>query len=106
MKQTVVFYMGFKSLDSICTRLRESGAPHDVPMCLVESATMSNERSFYGTLECMPELAKKHEVGDGGPVIIFMGPTAAFPASLQGGKIAASERPLKRLRVDLEASSA
>jgi|Transcript_101477 uroporphyrin-III C-methyltransferase len=95
--QTVVFYMGLKSLSSICERLRSHGAASDTPMALVESATMPGERAFYGTLETMPELAKKQEAGDSGPVIIFVGPTAAFPSNIQ----ASSSRPLKRARVDV-----
>eukprot|EP00931_Biecheleriopsis_adriatica_P095606 TRINITY_DN691_c0_g1_i2.p1 TRINITY_DN691_c0_g1~~TRINITY_DN691_c0_g1_i2.p1 ORF type:complete len:247 (-),score=55.02 TRINITY_DN691_c0_g1_i2:393-1133(-) len=53
MKQTAVFYMGLKSLEKICSALRQHGAPADTPMALVESATASNEEAIFGTLESM-----------------------------------------------------
>jgi siroheme synthase len=77
--QTVVMYMGMKSLASICERLRENGAPDDVPMAVVESATSERERALYGTIASMPQLAKEREIGAEGPVILFFGPTTRFP---------------------------
>jgi len=95
-RQTAVFYMGLRSLDSICERLLEHGAIGDTPMALVESATLPTERLTVGTVDSMPKLAKERQVGaDGGPVLVFLGPTAAFPARLEelsGG------RPCKRAR--------
>jgi len=96
-KQTTVFYMGYKSIDSICQRLLENGASAETPMALVESATLPNERALYGTLSNLPEVAKGQEAGMGGPVLIMMGPTAAFPAHLD--KLSGS-RPWKRARLD------
>jgi uroporphyrin-III C-methyltransferase len=77
--QTVVMYMGMKSLGSICERLRENGAAADVPMAVVESATSDCERALYGTIASMPLLAEEHEMGADGPVILFFGPTTKFP---------------------------
>lgn len=95
MKQTTVFYMGYKSLDKICETLRENNAPEHTPMVLVESATMPAERAVHGTLATMPDIAKQSNIGETGPVLFLMGPTAAFPAHLE--KLAGG-RPLKRLR--------
>lgn len=94
--RTVVFYMGLKLIGEICARLRSHGAPSDTPMALAESATTPEERAFCGTLETMPGIAKEQEAGSRGPVLLFLGPTAAFPAHLE--KLAGS-RPWKRLRV-------
>eukprot|EP00933_Yihiella_yeosuensis_P074057 TRINITY_DN82893_c0_g1_i1.p1 TRINITY_DN82893_c0_g1~~TRINITY_DN82893_c0_g1_i1.p1 ORF type:complete len:294 (+),score=44.06 TRINITY_DN82893_c0_g1_i1:80-961(+) len=95
MKQTAVFYMGLKSLSSICKVLRENGAPDETPMVLIESATTPCEETLYGTLSSMPEEVVKQQFGRGGPVLIILGPTAAFPAHLE--KL--NGRPLKRARV-------
>jgi len=94
MKQTAVFYMGLKSLDKICSTLREHGAPDDTPMALVESGTTPQEETLFSTLSSMPEDVKKQKFGRGGPALIFLGPTAAFPAHLRQ----LSGRPLKRAR--------
>mmetsp|Transcript_96743 Transcript_96743/g.190021 ORF Transcript_96743/g.190021 Transcript_96743/m.190021 type:complete len:293 (+) Transcript_96743:84-962(+) len=95
-KQTTIFYMGYRSLDSICQRLVEHGARGDTPMVLVESATLPTERTVHGTLDTLPKLAKEQEAGTGGPVLFMMGPTAAFPAHLD--KLAGG-RPWKRQRL-------
>merc|ERR1719396_331761 len=89
-KQTVVFYMGFKSLDSICERLLANGAPEETPMMLVESATTPSEAALCGTVKTLPGLARE-QPGRGGPVLIFLGHTAAFPQRLEqlsGGRVA------------------
>merc|ERR1719277_2576737 len=94
-KQTTVLYMGFKSVDSICKRLREDGAPGETPMAMIESATSSSERALHGALASMPAIARKHEEEISGPVLFLLGPTAAFPAHLE--KLSAG-RPWKRAR--------
>jgi len=96
-KQTAVFYMGLKTLDSICERLRENEAPGETPMALVENATLPNERVCFGTVDTMPKIAKGQELGNAGPVIVFLGPTAAFPAHLER---LAGPGPRKRARTD------
>mmetsp|Transcript_72871 Transcript_72871/g.202127 ORF Transcript_72871/g.202127 Transcript_72871/m.202127 type:complete len:307 (-) Transcript_72871:157-1077(-) len=95
-KETVVFYMGLKSLEGICERLRKHGAPSDTPMAIVENATLPGERAVYGTIESIASLAKKAEAGLNGPVIVFLGPTAAFPSKLEE---LAGSRPRKIARV-------
>jgi len=92
---TVVFYMGLKNLDAICEVLLRNGAPPATPMAVVESATLPEEQTVRGTIGSMPDTVKKQLNSRGGPVLILMGPTAAFPAHLE--KLA-SERPLKRAR--------
>mmetsp|Transcript_8022 Transcript_8022/g.17366 ORF Transcript_8022/g.17366 Transcript_8022/m.17366 type:complete len:299 (+) Transcript_8022:51-947(+) len=93
--QTVVFYMGMKKIDAICQRLLDEGAAADTPMAVVESATLPSERIAHGTIESLPKMAKALEFGSGGPVIIFLGPTAAFPARLES---LAGKGTLKRPR--------
>lgn len=95
-KQTTVFYMGFRSIDSICKRLLDAGANGETPMALVESATTPAERRLHGTLATMPQVVGKHAESITGPALIFLGPTAAFPAHLER---LAGDRPWKRARV-------
>lgn len=93
---TTVFYMGLKMLDTICQQLSEHGAPADTPIVLIESATTPEEQAIFATVGSAPRVAKEKEAGArGGPVLIIMGPTAAFPAHLEklGG-----DRPSKRFR--------
>jgi len=97
---TVVFYMGYKLIEKICARLLEHGANGETPMALIESATTPSERAIFGTLATMPKIAKDHSSDLAGPVIFFLGPTAAFPAHLDalGEKASSDERPWKRAR--------
>jgi uroporphyrin-III C-methyltransferase/precorrin-2 dehydrogenase/sirohydrochlorin ferrochelatase/uroporphyrin-III C-methyltransferase len=93
-KQTVVFYMGFKSLDGICERLLAHGISEDTPMMLVESATTPMEAAAYGTVKTLPGIAKENP-GQGGPVLMFLGPTVAFPDRLEqmsGGRAKKRQR--------------
>lgn len=94
---TTVFYMGMKSLDSICKSLLDHGAQAETPMVLIESATAPTEQAVFGTIGSMPKQAKEHEVlAHGGPVLFIVGPTAHFPQHL--AKLAEG-RPWKRARV-------
>jgi len=81
-KQTVVFYMGMRSLERICTHLLDNGAEESTPMALIESATfVREEMAVVGSISTLPGLAKSSGVG-GGPVLLILGPTAAFPQRL------------------------
>ncbi|CAK0875956.1 unnamed protein product [Prorocentrum cordatum] len=93
-KQSVVFYMGFKSLDTICERLLAHGAPEETPMMLVESATTPHESALAGTVKTLPGLARERP-GRGGPVLMFLGHTVAFPQRLEqlsGGRVVKRQR--------------
>lgn len=93
--QTLVFYMGWKSIGSICEKLLEHGAPADTPMAIIENATMQ-EKVLSATVSTMPALATKHKDDVSGPVIIFMGSTVTFPDMLAKLEDA---RPHKRARM-------
>jgi len=89
MKQTVVFYMGMKMLDDICACLLSNKANPETPMALVENATLPNQRMVSGTISTLAADGRAHCMGDHGPVIVFLGHTAAFPKHLEkisGGK--------------------
>lgn len=82
--QTVVFYMGLRSLERICGRLLDNGAEPSIPMALVQSATVEGkELALAGTIGSLPRLAKESDVESrGGPVLLLLGPTASFPQKL------------------------
>eukprot|EP00927_Polykrikos_kofoidii_P022073 TRINITY_DN20698_c0_g1_i1.p1 TRINITY_DN20698_c0_g1~~TRINITY_DN20698_c0_g1_i1.p1 ORF type:complete len:305 (-),score=61.40 TRINITY_DN20698_c0_g1_i1:63-977(-) len=82
-RQTVVFYMGMKFLNSICERLIAHGASGATHIAVVENATMPTERAVSGTLDTILAQARDEEVGSVGPAIIFIGPSAAFPERLR-----------------------
>lgn len=97
---TTVFYMGLKSLGSICEKLQGNGAAADTPMMIVESATFSTEKTVSGTVATMLDLAAKSEIGSaGGPVLIMLGPTAAFPQQLAELQEKSSGQPWKRRKM-------
>ncbi|MCB1778371.1 MAG: uroporphyrinogen-III C-methyltransferase, partial [Candidatus Competibacteraceae bacterium] len=52
--QTVVFYMGLKSVGYICERLREHGMAADMPAALVEQGTLVEQRVHVGTIGGLP----------------------------------------------------
>jgi uroporphyrin-III C-methyltransferase/precorrin-2 dehydrogenase/sirohydrochlorin ferrochelatase len=49
-RQTVVFYMGLKSVRHICDSLREHGMAGDMPVALVEQGTTARQRVYCATL--------------------------------------------------------
>jgi len=88
-RQTVVFYMGMKMLGDICACLLKNEANPETPMALVENATLPNQRTVCGTVSTLAADGQAHRMGEHGPVIVFLGHTAAFPQHLEkiaGGK--------------------
>jgi uroporphyrin-III C-methyltransferase/precorrin-2 dehydrogenase/sirohydrochlorin ferrochelatase len=69
--QTVVFYMGLKGLQVICSTLIEHGMPGDTPIALVQQATTPRQRVFTGTLADMPERIANEQVK--APTLIIVG---------------------------------
>ena len=54
-RQTVVFYMGLKSVRPICQQLQEHGVAADWPAALVEQGTLAGQRVYIGTVGNLPE---------------------------------------------------
>ena len=52
--QTVVFYMGLKSVGQICQHLLEHGVPADMPAALVEQGTLPGQQVYIGTVTDLP----------------------------------------------------
>ena len=54
--QTVVFYMGLKSVRHICDQLRAHGLADEMPVALVEQGTTPRQRVYCATLATLPDL--------------------------------------------------
>lgn len=69
--QTVVFYMGMRSLDRICRELVAHGLSPTTPAATVERATTPRQRVVQGTLLTLAALAKSQDVRP--PALIVVG---------------------------------
>ena len=74
--QTLVFYMGHKALDRLCTRLIGHGLPATLPAALIENGTLPTERRVRATLATLP--AAVHRLGLRGPALVIIGEVVAF----------------------------
>jgi uroporphyrin-III C-methyltransferase / precorrin-2 dehydrogenase / sirohydrochlorin ferrochelatase len=60
--QTVVIYMGLRSLPIICRELVQHGMPSDKPAALVQKATTADHRVFVGTLQTLPSIVEAADI--------------------------------------------
>jgi uroporphyrin-III C-methyltransferase/precorrin-2 dehydrogenase/sirohydrochlorin ferrochelatase len=70
-RQTVVVYMGVRSLPAIAKRLVEHGLAPDTPAALVERATLPRQRVVTGTLATLPAAAEREGVRP--PALLIVG---------------------------------
>lgn len=78
-RQTVVFYMGVAHLDRIVSKLREAGAQAELPVAIVERATLPDQRTLRATLGTITELARAEKVT--APALLIIGNVTSFTAS-------------------------
>lgn len=71
LHQTVVFYMGLKSVEHICEKLREHGMVEDMPVALVEQGTTPRQRVHCATVATLP--ATLEGVGVRSPALLIVG---------------------------------
>ncbi len=69
--QTVVFYMGFKTLPLISRQLLAHGMPADMPAAIVEHGTRPEQRVISGTITNLPQLAEAAKIDT--PALIIVG---------------------------------
>jgi uroporphyrin-III C-methyltransferase/precorrin-2 dehydrogenase/sirohydrochlorin ferrochelatase len=69
--QTVVFYMGFKTLPLISRQLQEHGLPADTPAAIVEHGTRPEQRVVSGTIASLPQQAETANIDT--PALIIVG---------------------------------
>lgn len=70
-EQTVVFYMGVKSLPIITQELAAHGRSLDTPAALIRNGTRADQETYRGTLGSLCELVEKHQVKP--PTLIVIG---------------------------------
>ena len=74
--QTVVFYMGVAQLARIADKLRDAGAAADLPVAVVERATLPEQRVLRGVLSTIAEVASAAGVKP--PALLIVGEVVAF----------------------------
>lgn len=79
-KQTLVFYMGLKSLPRVREKLVAHGRPGSTPAALVENGTRRDQRIVVGTLDTLPALAREHALRS--PSLLIVGEVAALASEL------------------------
>ena len=75
-RQTVVIYMGVRSLERICTELAAHGLPASTPAAIVERATTPQQRVLRAELAALPALATAQQVRP--PALIVIGNVVAL----------------------------
>ena len=70
-RQTVVFYMGLKSVGQICRKLREHGVVGAMPVALIAQGTTPQQRVYTGTVADLPE--KLQSAGVCSPALLIVG---------------------------------
>jgi uroporphyrin-III C-methyltransferase/precorrin-2 dehydrogenase/sirohydrochlorin ferrochelatase len=70
-RQTVVFYMGLKSVRRICDQLRAHGLADAMPVALVEQGTTPRQRVYCATLATLPALMASADIRS--PALLIVG---------------------------------
>jgi len=73
---TLVLYMGVRQLPHIAASLIAAGRPGSQPVAVVEAGTLPGQRSVFGTLATIADIARQQEVRP--PSITVIGPVAAL----------------------------
>jgi uroporphyrin-III C-methyltransferase len=92
--QTIVFYMGHKSLGRLCLRLVEGGLARDLPAALISSGTLTEQRIVKGSLATLPALVAAVPID--GPALVVVGEVVALPDRLRA--LAAKAPPVSALK--------
>ena len=78
--QTLAFYMGVSGLARLRDNLIAHGRAASTPFALVEIGSRPEQRVIAGTLDELPELARRHAVQ--APALLVVGEVAAFASQL------------------------
>jgi uroporphyrin-III C-methyltransferase/precorrin-2 dehydrogenase/sirohydrochlorin ferrochelatase len=74
--QTLAFYMGVSGLARLRDKLVAHGRAASTPFALIENGSRPDQRVVAGTLDELPELARRHAVQ--APALLVIGEVAAF----------------------------
>ena len=78
--QTLVFYMGLKTLKGICAGLILHGRDPETPAALIEKGTTPDQRIVISTLESLPE--KVEEMDIHAPTLLIIGGVVTLHSQL------------------------
>lgn len=70
-RQTIVFYMGIKSLPKITEQLMKAGRDPKTPAALIHKGTTPEQKVYRGTVETLASLVEKYNVKP--PTLIVVG---------------------------------
>jgi uroporphyrin-III C-methyltransferase len=70
-KQTVVFYMGVKSLPIITKQLIKAGRGSNTPAALIHKGTTPEQKVYHGCLDSLEDIVEKYQVKP--PTLIVIG---------------------------------
>jgi uroporphyrin-III C-methyltransferase/precorrin-2 dehydrogenase/sirohydrochlorin ferrochelatase len=70
-RQTVVFYMGLRSVHHICKKLCEHGVAGDMPVALVEQGTTPEQKVYCATLATLSDVLHKSDIHS--PALLIVG---------------------------------
>lgn len=70
-QQTVVFYMGVKSLPIIIEQLEKAGRSNQTPAAIIRKGTQPNQAVYKGTLDSLNDLVEKNNIKP--PSLIVIG---------------------------------
>lgn len=90
MRQTIVFYMGLASADSISVNLIAHGLSPTTPVALVERGSTQEQRVVCGNLEVLPKLVVWHRIKS--PALIVIGDVVNLAKELKWFTPILSER--------------
>ena len=79
-QQTLAFYMGVSGLARLRDQLMAHGRAASTPFALVENGSRPEQRVIVGTLDELPELARRLAVQ--APALLVIGEVAAFATQL------------------------
>jgi len=78
--QTLVFYMGLKNLPDISRKLKAHGMAAGMPAAIIEAGTTAKQRVLTGTLDTLPALVRRHDIG--APALIVIGEVVSLQSQL------------------------
>ena len=78
--QTIVFYMGLHTLESLCKGLVDHGKPEHTPAAIVSRGTAEDQQVLVGTLASLPQLQAKAQLP--APAIVIVGEVVELQSQL------------------------
>ncbi len=101
-RQTVVFYMGLKSIRHICAQLREQGMAAEMPVALVEQGTTPQQQVYCATLATLPAIIENVAIRP--PALLIVGEVVSLHPQLSWFRPAAAVQAQPALQIGISAA--